>query len=492
MMVSDVRGMAAEGAAGGAGRVAGVKETARRPSAEGIAADAVAVDGAPEGQRAIPLELLAPAGGPEQLAYAIRFGADAVYLATDRFGMRKRASNFTCDDLPRVVAYAHGRGVAVHVACNVVMGEADVAELPAYLELVEAAGADALIVSDLGALRLARRHAPHVKVHVSTQASVANADAALVWHELGASRIVCAREMSVAQIAAMRSRIPDDLELEAFAHGSMCMAYSGRCLISDYLTGRAANGGSCTQPCRWAWELHEPSRPGQAFPVEEDPAGEDGRGGATYLFNSCDLNMLAHLDDLAEAGVDAVKLEGRGRKAFYTATVVGAYRRVLDGEPAESVASELEKISHHPYSTGFYYGPAHQAPASAASGSEWLWAAEVLECRELPGGGPGGAESGADGGLRGGRDVGRRGDPFGWEAEAVARNRFEPSDELEVLSPGIPARRLRISDVRWVHDDGVGGRVAESVAAASRQMDRYRFACDAPLRAGDIVRVRRG
>ena len=268
-------------------------------------------------------------------------------LATDRFGMRKRASNFTCDDLPRVVAYAHGRGVAVHVACNVVMGEADVAELPAYLELVEAAGADALIGSDLGALHLARRHAPHVKVHVSTQASVANADAALVWHELGASRIVCAREMSVAQIAAMRSRIPDDLELEAFAHGSMCMAYSGRCLISDYLTGRAAwNGGSCTQPCRWAWELHEPSRPGQAFPVEEDPAGEDGRGGATYLFNSCDLNMLAHLDDLAAAGVDAVKLEGRGRKAFYTATVVGAYRRVLDGEPAESVAPELEKISH--------------------------------------------------------------------------------------------------------------------------------------------------
>ena len=424
------------------------------------------------GSRAIPLELLAPAGGPEQLEYAVRFGADAVYLATERFGMRKRASNFTLDDLPRTVDFAHRRGVAVHVACNVVMGEGDVAELPAYLERVEAAGADALIVSDLGAARLARRHAPHVKVHVSTQASVANADAAMAWYEMGASRIVCAREMSVAQIAAMRSRIPDDLELEAFAHGSMCMAYSGRCLISDYLTGRSANGGNCTQPCRWAWELREPSRPGQSFSVEEDPSGSDGLGGATYLFNSCDLNMLAHLDDLAAAGVCSVKLEGRGRKAFYTATVVGAYRRVLDGEPVDSVAPELEKVSHHPYSTGFYYGPAHQAPTSAASGSEWLWAAEVLGCRELPAAGP------AAGATR-------------WEAEAVARNRFEPADELEVLSPGVSARRLRVCDLRWVHEGEDGSQVAEPVAVAGRQMDRYRFACDVPLHAGDVVRVKR-
>ena len=419
------------------------------------------------GRRAAPLELLAPAGGPEQLEYAIRFGADAVYLATERFGMRKRASNFTRDDLPRVVDYAHGRGVAVHVACNVVMGEADVADLPSYLEAVEASGADALIVSDLGALRLVRRCAPHVKVHVSTQASVANTEAAMAWYELGASRIVCAREMSVAQIAAMRARIPDDLELEVFAHGSMCMAYSGRCLVSDYLTGRAANGGNCTQPCRWAWELREPSRPDQVFSVEEDPADEDGRGGATYLFNSCDLNMLAHLGDLAAAGVDSIKLEGRGRKAFYTATVVGAYRRVLDGEPAESVAPELEKVSHHPYSTGFYYGPAHQAPTSAASGSEWLWAAAVVGCQELFGGAP------------------------AWEVEAVARNRFDAASELEVLSPGRPARALRISDLRWVHDDGEGTAVAEPVAAAARQMDRSRFVCDVELRTGDIVRVRR-
>ena len=177
--------------------------------------------------------------------------------------------------------------------------------------------------------------------------------------------------------------------------------------------------------------------------------------------------MLAHLGDLAAAGVDSIKLEGRGRKAFYTATVVGAYRRVLDGEPAESVAPELEKVSHHPYSTGFYYGPAHQAPTSAASGSEWLWAAAVVGCRELFGGAP------------------------AWEVEAVARNRFDAASELEVLSPGRPARALRISDLRWVHDDGEGNAVAEPVAAAARQMDRYRFVCDVELRTGDIVRVRR-
>ena len=433
--------------------------------------------GAIVGRRGRPLELLAPAGGPEQLAYAIRYGADAVYLATERFGMRKRASNFTLADLPRVVAYAHERGVAVHVACNVVMKDGDLAELPAYLEAVERSGADALIVADLGALRLARRHAPHVQLHVSTQASVANAEAARTWWELGASRVVCAREMSVAQIAAMRATVPDELELEAFAHGSMCMAYSGRCLISDYLTGRSANEGNCTQPCRWAWELGEPSRPGQVFTAEEDPTGEDAHGsagcgdarhgGATYLFNSRDLNMIEHLADLAAAGVDSIKLEGRGRKAFYTATVVGAYRRALDGAPVREVAPELEKVSHRPYSTGFYYGPAHQAPVSDSSGSDWLWAAEVAGCRDLPKG------------------------PFTWEADVLARNRFEPTDELEALSPGTAAQRLHIGELRWVHEDEDGHDVAEPVAVANRQMERYRFMCDAPLRAGDIVRVRR-
>ena len=229
------------------------------------------------------MELLAPAGGKEQLEYAIRFGADAVYLACERFGMRKRASNFKVEDLPWVSTYAHERGAAVHVACNTVMHEGDLKELPAYFEAVQKSGVDALIISDMGAFALAKRYAPEVDLHVSTQASVSNSAAALAWHELGARRVVCAREMSLADIAAMHADLPDSLELEVFAHGSMCMSYSGRCIISDFLNGRPANGGHCTQPCRWEWKLEEPSRPGETFTLEEDER-------ATYLFSSRDLN----------------------------------------------------------------------------------------------------------------------------------------------------------------------------------------------------------
>ncbi len=322
------------------------------------------------------MELLAPAGGKEQLEYAIRFGADAVYLACERFGMRKRASNFKVDDLPWVSAYAHERGAAVHVACNTVMHEGDLKELPAYFEAVQKAGVDALIISDMGAFALAKRYAPEVDLHVSTQASVSNSAAALAWHELGARRVVCAREMSLADIAAMHADLPDSLELEVFAHGSMCMSYSGRCIISDFLNGRPANGGHCTQPCRWEWKLEEPSRPGETFTLEEDER-------ATYLFSSRDLNMLEHLKELEAAGVDSIKLEGRGRGAFYAATVTGAYRRVLDGEDPVAVASELETVSHHPYGTGFFFGPAHQAPYLRQSQSEWMWVAEVLGCEQV-------------------------------------------------------------------------------------------------------------
>ncbi len=401
------------------------------------------------------MELLAPAGGREQLEYAIRFGADAVYLATDRFGMRKRASNFTAEELPGVVGYAHDRGVSVHVACNVVVKENETEELARYLEMVERSHADALIVSDLGALRLARIHAPHVAIHVSTQASVANAESALVWHELGATRIVCARELSLEQIASMRDRLPDTVELEVFAHGSMCMAYSGRCMVSDYLTGRSANEGHCTQPCRWEWELREPSRPGQRFGIEED---EDG----SYLFNSCDLNMLQHLGALAEAGVDSIKLEGRGRKAFYVATVTNAYRRVLNGEDPLLLARELETISHRPYSTGFFFGPAHQSPTSRASEQDWLWVAEVLD-----------SYIDADGRYR---------------VELVARNRFESGDVLEVLSPEGPVRSLTFENPEWFHACEGDAAAWEPVGAIDRQMERFRFVTDTPLRPHDIIR----
>lgn len=463
------------------------------------------------------MELLAPAGGKEQLEYAIRFGADAVYLACERFGMRKRASNFKVDDLPWVSAYAHERGVAVHVACNTVMHEDDLRQLPAYFEAVQKAGVDALIISDMGAFALAKRYAPEVDLHVSTQASVSNSAAALAWHELGARRVVCAREMSLADIAAMHAALPDSLELEVFAHGSMCMSYSGRCIISDFLNGRPANGGHCTQPCRWEWKLEEPSRPGETFTLEEDER-------ATYLFSSRDLNMLAHLGELEAAGVDSIKLEGRGRGAFYAATVTGAYRRVLDGEDPAAVASELETVSHHPYGTGFFFGPAHQAPYLRQSQSEWMWVAEVLECEELEAEAP--ASDGApacdevpacDGTCACDEVPACDGAPVCDEALACdgalawdgapayqvtfrARNRFDCASELEVLSPGRASEPLHVRDLRWLCVQasggegacaGVEGAAPVSVDAVTRQMETYRMTCDRPLRPYDIVRARR-
>ena len=422
------------------------------------------------------MELLAPAGGKEQLEYAIRFGADAVYLACERFGMRKRASNFKVEDLPWVSAYAHERGAAVHVACNTVMHEGDLKELPAYFEAVQKAGVDALIISDMGAFALAKRYAPEVDLHVSTQASVSNSAAALAWHELGARRVVCAREMSLADIAAMHADLPASLELEVFAHGSMCMSYSGRCIISDFLNGRPANGGHCTQPCRWEWKLEEPSRPGETFTLEEDER-------ATYLFSSRDLNMLEHLGELEAAGVDSIKLEGRGRGAFYAATVTGAYRRVLDGEEPAAVASELETVSHHPYGTGFFFGPAHQAPYLRQSQSEWMWVAEVLECEQV-GGASGAACEGAP----------------AYQVTFRARNRFDCSSELEVLSPGRASEALHVHDLRWLSAgaDGAAGEglndkavAAVPVDAVTRQMETYLMTCDRPLCPHDIVRARR-
>ena len=224
-------------------------------------------------------ELLAPAGGRSQLEAAVRFGADAVYLAADRFGMRQRAENFTLDDIPSAVAFAHAAGVKAYVTVNTLMSQADIAALPPYLEALDASGADALIVSDLGAFSLAKRYASHMELHVSTQASVMNAEAARAWHDLGASRVVVAREMSVEDIAELRAQAPRDLEIEAFVHGAMCMAFSGRCMLSAAMAGRSGNKGYCAQPCRWSYALVEEKRPGAYYPIEEDVRG-------TYVMNA--------------------------------------------------------------------------------------------------------------------------------------------------------------------------------------------------------------
>ena len=401
-------------------------------------------------------ELLAPAGGAEQLEYAIRFGADAVYLACEQFGMRQRAHNFKLDELADVVAFAHARNVKVHVTCNVMMHEADMGQLPAFLERVDDAGADALIIGDLGALSLAKTYAPHVALHASTQASICNAQAARVWHELGASRIVCARELSLADIAAMRAELPPELELEVFAHGSMCMAYSGRCLISDYLTGRSALSGHCTQPCRWNYTLEEEKRPGEHFPIEQDEHG-------TYIMNAEDLNMLAHLDELEQAGVSSIKIEGRNKKAFYVATVVNAYRQVLDGADLDMFARELETVSHRPYSPGFFFGPAHQATKTDAREQTRELAAIVLSTRRLP--------------------------DDQTEATVRCRNAFELTAPLEVLSPNQPVRVVPLEGLWWLGpNDDERLDAPEPTERANRTMELYRIVTPCELREHDILR----
>ena len=425
------------------------------------------------------MELLAPAGGMEQLRAAVAFGADAVYLAAERFGMRARAANFRMDEIPAAVAFAHEHGVKVHVTCNILMHPDDIDGLPAFFRALDAAGVDAFIIGDLGAFAVAGEVSPRVERHVSTQASVANAAAARVWHSLGASRVVCAREMSLADIARLRQEAPPDLEIEAFAHGAMCMAVSGRCLISSYLTGRSGNKGHCTQPCRWSYQLEEEKRPGEFFPIEEDDRG-------TFIMNAKDLNMLAHLRALADAGVDSIKIEGRNKKAFYVATVVGAYRRVLDGEPPEAVADELLAVSHRPYGTGFYFSEAEQATAYDGYEQETMHVADVVASS------PCHPERSAQ------REVEVEGFPDDPQyLYLLCRNRFAEGDELETLVPHEPSRRLIVRDLHWLntfgpdnHDEDALSRAAatdwEPAAAANRSCNLYRILVEnAALRASD-------
>ena len=324
------------------------------------------------------IELLAPAGDMEKLNMAIRYGANAVYLAGTSFGMRSFAGNFSPEELPLAVRLAHDHGVKVHVTVNTMARGEELKRLPAHLELLNACGADALIVADLGAFRLAQKYAPGCELHISTQVSVANAASAAAWHELGAKRVVLARELSLEEIAEIRAQTPASLELEVFAHGAMCVSYSGRCLLSNYMTGRDSNRGACAQPCRYQYYLMEEKRPGEYFPVFEDEKG-------TYIMNSRDMCMIDHLDDLMRAGVDCVKIEGRAKSAYYAAIVTGAYRHALDdvaaGRPVDPVwRDEVEHISHRHYSTGFFYGEPGQYYDDARYIREYQVVAIVLDC----------------------------------------------------------------------------------------------------------------
>ena len=328
-------------------------------------------------QKKLP-ELLAPAGDMERLKMAVLYGADAVYLAGTDFGMRAFAGNFDPDELKAAVAYAHAHNVRVHCTINTMPRGDEIVRLPAHLERLNDAGVDAVIVADLGAFTLAGKYAPNCQRHISTQASISNYVTANAWYDLGASRVILARELSLEEIRTIREKTPPDLEIEAFVHGAMCVSYSGRCLLSNYMTGRDASRGACAQPCRYHYALMEEKRPGEYFPIEEDEKG-------SYILNSRDMCMIDHLDDLLDVGLSSLKIEGRAKSAYYAAIVTGAYRHCLDnaaaGRPIDPVwRDEVEHVSHRHYSTGFFYGPPGQYYESSRYIRDWQICAVVTDC----------------------------------------------------------------------------------------------------------------
>ena len=300
------------------------------------------------------IELLAPAGDAECLRSALDYGCDAVYLAGKSFGMRAGAKNFDMDGLDRAVRLAHERGVKVHLTCNTIPLNSEIEQFPKYIAAAQECGVDAAIACDLGVISMIKEYAPKMELHISTQTGVVNYQTAIELYKMGAKRVVLAREVGLEDIREIRRRIPADMEIETFVHGAMCVSFSGRCLISEYLTGRGANRGECAQPCRWSYYLMEEKRPNQFFKVFEDERG-------SYILNSRDMCMIDHLDDLIDAGVTSFKIEGRAKSAYYVALTVNAYRAALDSclkgeKPPKWVLDEVNKISHRPYSTGFFYG----------------------------------------------------------------------------------------------------------------------------------------
>ena len=433
-----------------------------------------------------PMELLAPAGGMEQLECAVHFGADAVYLAGKRFGMRRRASNFDDAGIASAVKFAHEHGVKVFVTANTLMKDGDVAALPDFFVMLQNAGVDAAIVSDMGALSICKRTAPKLELHLSTQASCMNAEAAKAYYDLGVSRVVVAREMSLSDIARMRESIPDDLEIEAFVHGAMCMAYSGRCLMSDYMVSpsRGANNGHCAQPCRWKYTVVEETRPGEPFSVIEEDGG-------SFIMSSTDMNMLSHVRELSEAGVDSIKIEGRAKGAYYVASAVNAYRHVLDGEPADAWQAELETTSHRPYSTGFYFGTPGQNQGVKEYARDYQMVARVVSCGKnapsLAAGGQVDASSPATGEAAG--NVSR---PF---PQAVVANQADAPGcyAAEIQSwpeSGIAARRQAIASDPYAEKKGcVSLSFIDELAASPVQAYRAVVMCRNRFFEGETLEV---
>ena len=392
------------------------------------------------------IELLAPAGDLETVKTASRFGADAVYIGGPLLQLRADRAAFSPDDIGLAADYLHCRGKRLYVAVNSFAKNTEIGSVADYVNLLKELGVDAVIVSDLGVLAEVKASVPTMEVHVSTQANCQNYRAAQVYHTLGASRIVLARELSLAEIADLRANVPDDLVLEAFIHGAMCMAYSGRCLLSAYLTGRSGNRGECAQSCRWNYHLVEETRPGEYFPIEADPDG-------TAILSSHDLCCISFLDQILDAGVTSLKIEGRMKTPYYVATVTNAYRRALDRSASmQALESELEAISHRPYSSGFYFGELKTpAPNDGRYRQSCRFVGVVKRC------------------------AGRR-------VVVEQRNRFSEGETLEVLSPHSMGLRF---EAKHLED-----RFGTPIVSAPHAQEEISMDCPFSLSEGDFLRVR--
>ena len=405
-------------------------------------------------------ELLAPAGNLNKLKLAFYYGADAVYVGGKSFSLRTFADNFTDEELAEGIAYAHARGKKVYVAVNIFARNADFERLTEYFRTLEHLGADAVLISDLGVFRVCRKAAPDLPIHISTQANTTNSQSAAMWKELGASRVVLARELSMEEIAKIHEENPG-LELEAFIHGAMCISYSGRCLLSDYLNGRSSNRGACVQACRYRYEIrtHECKIDGWTQ-VQEDEKG-------TYFLNSKDLNMSAHLSELEKAGICSFKIEGRMKSEYYLATVVNAYRRILDGGDVQALQEELSCAAHRDYTTAYMLGDNRRTVSYDNSQTKGMCEfIAVVKGYEGP-------ENGLDGTpARPGR------------VYAEMRTRFYEGDVLEILSPSDAfGKQIIVKDMK----DSAGAPCAD----AKRVQEVVSFACPYALHAGDILRRRR-
>lgn len=396
-------------------------------------------------------EILSPAGDMECLCSALQFGADAVYVAGKNFGMRTASKNFSQEELKIACDTVHKMGKKLYLTCNTLPRNNDVATMPDFLSYCQECSVDALIIADLGVFELAKKYAPNVERHISTQGGIINYESANAWYNMGASRVVLAREMTLLEIADMRAKIPSKLEIECFVHGAMCVSFSGRCLISSFMTGRDANRGDCAQPCRWKYHLYEENRDGQFFPVVEE-------NGGTYLYNSRDLCMIEHIDELTKAGVSSFKIEGRAKSAYYTAVTTNAYRHALDdylSSPeqftlAPWIKEELEKISHREYSTGFFFGT--EPGQTTDNGGYIRHYNQVAVCEDYKDG----------------------------VATITQRNKFYVGDTLDVLPPsGVPFTAVAKS---LITEHG------EQVDSAPHPMQKLFMSVDTQIPSGSVIR----